>query len=138
MAENMKKQVASCIVFDNKDRILIIKRSKTDDWKPGWWDIPGGHMEEGEIPVEGAIRETDEESGLTVRNLVQVETKQFPDIIKHFFATRNYDGEVYLRPNHETGEIEHDEYRWVSIEQLKEIKNSVVPLSIVKKAMHLA
>jgi 8-oxo-dGTP pyrophosphatase MutT (NUDIX family)/vacuolar-type H+-ATPase subunit E/Vma4 len=137
MTENMKKQVASCIVFDNKDRILIIKRSKTDDWKPGWWDIPGGHMEEGEIPVEGAIRETDEESGLTVRNLVQVETKQFPDIIKHFFATRDYDGEVYFRPNHETGEIEHDEYKWVSIEQLKDIQNSVVPLSIVKKASHL-
>lgn len=137
MTENIKKQVASCIVFDNKDRILIIKRSKSDSWKPGWWDIPGGHMEEGEIPVEGATRETDEESGLTVRNLVQVETKQFPDIIKHFFATRDYDGEVYFRPNHETGEIEHDEYKWVSIEQLEDIQNSVVPLSIVKKALHL-
>jgi 8-oxo-dGTP pyrophosphatase MutT (NUDIX family) len=137
MSRDNIKEVASCIVFDNKDRILIIKRSKTDDWKPGWWDIPGGHMEEGEIPIEGATRETDEESGLTVRNLVQVETKQFPDIIKHFFATRDYDGEVYFRPNEKTGIVEHDDYKWVTIEQLEDIQNSVVPLSTVKKAMHL-
>jgi hypothetical protein len=31
-------EVASCIIFDN-DKILIIRRSNTDPWKPGWWDL---------------------------------------------------------------------------------------------------
>ena len=138
ITENKKKQAASCIIFDNKDRILIIRRSKTDDWKPGWWDTPGGHIEDGEIPVEAATREADEESGLTVRNLVQVETKHFSDTIKHFFTTRDYDGVVYFRKNPETGFIEHDDYRWVTFEQLKDIQKSIIPLSVVKRALHLA
>ena len=33
----------------------------------GWWDIPGGFLEEDEHPGTGAIREVREETGLEVR-----------------------------------------------------------------------
>jgi hypothetical protein len=31
-----RKEVASCIILDDQDKILILKRSQTDPWKPGW------------------------------------------------------------------------------------------------------
>jgi ADP-ribose pyrophosphatase YjhB (NUDIX family) len=33
----------------------------------GWWDIPGGFLEENEHPERGAAREVREETGLRVR-----------------------------------------------------------------------
>jgi len=44
-------------VFDNKKRLLMIKRS-------GKWDIPKGHIEAGESLEETAIREVSEETGV--------------------------------------------------------------------------
>src|SRR6056300_573780 len=94
MAKRNNREVGSCIIVDNKDRVLILKRSATDDWKPGWWDLPGGHLDGGETPIEGAEREAREESGLTVRNLQKIETLHMGNIFKHFFVTRDWDGVV--------------------------------------------
>lgn len=33
----------------------------------GWWDMPGGFLEPGELPTDGAIREAREELGVEVR-----------------------------------------------------------------------
>jgi ADP-ribose pyrophosphatase YjhB (NUDIX family) len=51
------------IVEDN--RLLLIRR--TIEPFRGFWDVPGGFLEEGEHPKEGAVRETMEETGLKVR-----------------------------------------------------------------------
>jgi 8-oxo-dGTP diphosphatase len=48
-------------VFDDQNRILLIHRLDMD-----LWDLPGGGLEAGELPTEGAIRETKEETGLDV------------------------------------------------------------------------
>jgi len=42
-----------------------------------------------------------------------------------------------LEPNPETGVTEHDEYKWMSIEELSDIRESIVPLSVVRKALSL-
>ena len=112
-------------------------RGSTDPWKPGWWDLPGGHLDGEETPVEGAEREAREESGLTVRGLQKVEMKPMGRILKYFFVTRDYDGTVTLEPNPKTGITEHDEYRWVSLEELMDFRESIVPVSIVRKALNL-
>ena len=70
MNEGRNREVASCIIFDN-DKILIIRRSNTDPWKPGWWDLPGGHVDPGESPIEAAVREALEETNLIVSNLIE-------------------------------------------------------------------
>jgi ADP-ribose pyrophosphatase YjhB (NUDIX family) len=49
------------IIFDEQERILLGHRRDMD-----LWDLPGGGLEPGELPTEGAIRETKEETGLDV------------------------------------------------------------------------
>lgn len=137
MAKRNKREVGSCVIVDNKDRVLILKRSSTDDWKPGWWDLPGGHLDGGETPIEGAEREAREESGLTVRNLQKIETVHMESIFKHFFVTRDWDGVVRLEENPETGEVEHDDYKWATLDELRGIKESIVLEAIVKKGLEI-
>ncbi|MCL5413284.1 MAG: NUDIX hydrolase [Candidatus Marsarchaeota archaeon] len=48
--------VAGCVIV-NKGKILLLKHKKL-----GVWLYPGGHIEEGEMPTEAAIREAKEET----------------------------------------------------------------------------
>ena len=45
--------------------VLLVKRA-IEPFK-GYWDIPGGFLEAGEHPVDGAVREMREETGLEIR-----------------------------------------------------------------------
>lgn len=54
--------VADAAIFDAEGRILLIQRA--DDHL---WAMPGGALDVGETPAQGACREAWEETGLTVR-----------------------------------------------------------------------
>jgi ADP-ribose pyrophosphatase YjhB (NUDIX family) len=57
---------ANClVVIDKKERVLLIKRNVEP--KKGFWCLPGGFMELGETPEEAALRELNEETGLSGR-----------------------------------------------------------------------
>ena len=54
-------RVAAGVLFrDEADRILLVKPTYKDGW-----DIPGGYVEPGESPKQAAVREVEEELGLT-------------------------------------------------------------------------
>ena len=55
------RQGADALVQDDGGRVLLVRRS--DD---GRWAMPGGWVEPDETPVEAAVRETLEETGLLV------------------------------------------------------------------------
>lgn len=56
--------VAGGIVLDREGRVLLIHRSSNDLTQ---WEIPGGKLERGETPRETAIRELQEELGVSVQ-----------------------------------------------------------------------
>lgn len=58
---NMKK-VASIAVLSRRDAILFIRRADS-----GKWTMPGGHFEDGETPVQAAVRELWEETGIEAK-----------------------------------------------------------------------
>lgn len=63
MSNESPKRVASIAVFDTKGRLLFGKRRDNEKWT-----MPGGHLDEGEAPGEGAQRELLEEANLQPDN----------------------------------------------------------------------
>jgi len=83
-----------CMVYDDQGNILVENR-KDPDW-PGIC-FPGGHVEPGEAFTNAAIRETFEETGLTVSNLKLCGVKQFQTredarYVVFFYKTNQFSG----------------------------------------------
>ncbi len=55
----------SGIVVKHNDKILLCKRGKNESL-PLVWSIPSGHIEDGELPIDAAVREFNEETNLKV------------------------------------------------------------------------
>ena len=81
-------------VIDGDNILLILKKRGMGD---GYYNGPGGHIELEETKTEAAIRETKEETGLDVTDLVDMGTLyfQFRDgtrMIGYVFTTHTYSG----------------------------------------------
>lgn len=57
-------RVGVAAVIENAGRLLALRRQGSHG--AGTWGLPGGHQELGEAPAETAVRETFEETGVTV------------------------------------------------------------------------
>ena len=82
----MKRKGTSIIFVNDKRQILLFLR----DDKPGlpyrnMWDIPGGHVEDGETPEQCIIREMKEEMDLTLNSFELFSVKEFDDRIEYTF-----------------------------------------------------
>ncbi|MFK2876900.1 DUF2213 domain-containing protein [Rhodanobacter hydrolyticus] len=55
-------KVVAFIIYTDDEKILWMRRTKDNSW-----GFPGGHVEEGESPIEGAIRESREETAYVPR-----------------------------------------------------------------------
>ncbi len=53
-------------IYSDRGEILFQLRSNTKDIFPGLWDITGGHVGAGESYLETAVRELEEELGVSV------------------------------------------------------------------------
>lgn len=60
-APNSIKPAAAVAIFDDKDRILLLRRKDN-----GKWTMPGGTMDFSESLTDCAIREVKEETGLNI------------------------------------------------------------------------
>lgn len=77
-----------CILAEDTGRVLMLQRSfKETDAAAGKWEFPGGHLEDGESPLEGARREFEEEVGHRLPALVSVRADYVEGIYQLFVAT---------------------------------------------------
>ena len=49
---------------DVYNEVLLVRKPRISKFHPGWLNLPGGHVEEGERPADAAVRELKEETGL--------------------------------------------------------------------------
>lgn len=130
-------------VLQIEDRVLLIQRSKIKRGKqnvyPLYWDVPGGSVEEGELPTEALIREFWEEVQLhvAVKDIIH-EDSNF-DHAKNIVFTRLVYNCHLLNQNDELKVVldpeEHFEFRWIkNMEELIAAKEHIVPylLQILK------
>jgi len=87
---------ATCLVLtDADDRLLLVKRSV--DPKKGFWCLPGGFMELGETPEKAALRELEEETGLTGRirmllGVTSTNSPQYNTVLMVGYLIQEYSG----------------------------------------------
>jgi len=138
LTEGELKTVGVVVCLNDKQQFLIIRRSDIDD-RAGQWTMPGGHIDDEDKSIEaGAVRELEEEANLTcsVANLRFLGKKGKN---KHYFLTLEWSGAVNVdKPNPKTKEIEHDAYKWVTIEEIKEIEDTKIPIYLLEKALEMS
>lgn len=113
-----------------EDKYLLIKRTEIKRGKlnayPRYWDIPGGMVEEDELPTDALIREAKEEVNLDVKVNKIIHEDSNLDKDKNIVFTRL----VYLCDvlNNDISNIElqideHDDYKLInSLEEMKDEK----------------
>tara|TARA_A200000159_G_scaffold159589_1_gene178432 strand:- start:8528 stop:8920 length:393 start_codon:yes stop_codon:yes gene_type:complete len=66
IAPKDSNQVAKVIIINDKNHVLMLKRSDYMDKFAGEWDLPGGHIQVGEEFETGMKREVKEETNLDI------------------------------------------------------------------------
>jgi len=129
MSEIVRREAARVAVIDADRRVLLLHT-----WDPGRegsevWELPGGGLKDGEIPVDGARRELYEETGIVAEEfgprLGVVETDyQFDgrrfrqrETIFSLWVDREECAPTALEPGAETAA--HLGHEWIPIDELR-------------------
>jgi ADP-ribose pyrophosphatase YjhB (NUDIX family)/GNAT superfamily N-acetyltransferase len=95
---------ACAVVFDEAGRVLVVRELSGS--ARGRYGFPGGALEAGETPAEGAVRETREETGATVEVESRVGSYGSDNgHVVHVFRCRLLAGSAELQPGGELAEV---------------------------------
>jgi 8-oxo-dGTP diphosphatase len=100
-----------CFVQDT-DKILLQKRNKSPF--RGYWNPPGGKVENEESPLEACVREVKEETGLTLKDV------KFRGVFTVFNGKKSTSAIMVFQSNSFEGELvssSEGEIDWVTIDQ---------------------
>jgi 8-oxo-dGTP diphosphatase len=108
--------IVCCFIFDDKNRILLLRRHP-EDFGGGLWAVPGGKQEPDEAPRLTALREVKEETGIDLDEIGFLGTHEMrmPHGIVHMKAFKALvDGERIVTIDPE----EHDDHHWFAVDEL--------------------
>ena len=101
-------------IIEKDNKILMVKEAKKKCY--GKWNVPAGHLENGETIFEGAIREILEETGCKVRlnKVLPIMSKDIEDttLIIITFTTELLEEKISFNKD------EILDVKWISIEEL--------------------
>lgn len=103
------------VVIANRGRILVLRRAARMPYRPGSWDLPGGHLAAGESFDECLIREVKEETGLDVAIERLLGLNSMPS---EPYLQALYDCRLIVYRNVRLQPAEHTEHRWATIGEL--------------------
>lgn len=95
MKENIKKEASLSIVKDTQNsKFLMIRHHRGIN--EGCINFPGGKKEPNETMEQCVIRETFEETGIRIKNPIQVGYIEFPNVnfFVHVFLSTEFSGEI--------------------------------------------
>ena len=113
------KIVASIALINNENEILLSKRPKKKHLS-GFWEFPGGKVEEGETPEKALIREVKEELNIDINDkciaplsFSEFDYKNF-QLLLLLYVCRRWDGEPMS--------MESNKLEWVKPNMLRAYK----------------
>jgi 8-oxo-dGTP diphosphatase len=65
-----ERLVVGAVIVDDAGRVFVHRRGPNRTLFPNCWDLPGGHVEADETPLEALGREIEEETGWRLRRVI--------------------------------------------------------------------
>ncbi len=100
----------------DRGRVLILRRAPEMSYRPGSWDLPGGHLALGESVEDCLLREVAEETGLAIEidRMLGLNKAIAEPYIQALYScrVRGALSPIRLRP------YEHTDARWVTRAEL--------------------
>ena len=110
--EKITRKAVRCYLIKNNK--VVVTQYKNGNKKEGYYDIPGGKIEDKETAEQAAIREMKEETGIKIKNLENKGNMiiEYPNRIFDFdvFICNEYEGEPQ--------EFKENKSEWIDIEKL--------------------
>jgi 8-oxo-dGTP diphosphatase len=110
-------------VITHAGKVLVLKRAPSMIYKPGHWDLPGGHLALGETFEQCLIREVREETSLTITPGALLGLNQAidgPYVQLIFACTADPQSPIKLQP------WEHIDACWLSVSEIASM-TSLIP-----------
>lgn len=118
----------SVFVLNNQGQVLLQKRSANKKYFPNTWALCTGHVENGETPKEAALRELNEELGVSV-SLEQIFSFSFGKFdsqnIYFFYVICNLPVDEFSIQEEELSEVQWF-FASVVIDMIKKHDNKIV------------
>lgn len=124
MDKDIRKAVRTFLIKDNN--VVAIKYKTERDFD--YYDIPGGKIEDNELPVETSIREFKEETG------IQIVDQQYKGNVILEYPNRIFDFEIY-KVNKYVGNLsdfEENDSMWMDIDELLKIDKKFASVEILR------
>lgn len=122
-----ERHAVRCFLVENGK--VVVTRYKEDNPKAGYYEIPGGKIEEKEYPRDTAIREFKEETGMDIKNLTYKGkmTLEYPDRRFYFdiFRTNTYEGVPQ--------DFKENTSQWIEISELLRTKKRLATILLLEK-----
>jgi 8-oxo-dGTP diphosphatase len=116
-------KIVSCMVFDERGRLLLLKRHH-EDLAGQMWAAPGGSQEPNEAPITTILREVKEETGLDLNDIEYLGTHEI--YMPHGAARKKtYVSRVSSFQRITINPLEHEEYKWFSLDELIKHENII-------------
>ena len=125
----MTVKLISHTLIEKEGKYLLIKRSKIKQGLPNvypsYWDIPGGSVEENELPREAALREAMEEVNqkILIDKIIH-EDSQFDASKDTVFTRLVYAGRILEVRDIILNPEEHTDFVWIS--SLKDLEEQLI------------
>ncbi len=107
------------MVLFNLGKVLLLRHSSISSRGGGHWDFPKGHIDDGETEIQTALRELEEETGITHANIID----GFRDTITYTFSggQGQIEKEVvffiaFTKESNVTLSHEHIDYSWLDFD----------------------
>ncbi len=104
------------VIIEKDGKFLLIKRAEQEDAKHfGYWESPGGKVENNESFEDAAFREVKQETGLDVKLKKKIkEIKEDNEIKAVVYLAEPLNEQVSLSQ-------EHNDFGWFTIEEIRSL-----------------